>query len=125
MISVSQNETQSSLLSLALTQLLINWFSYCHCLTVLSLSITIPELPNLNDRDTVKALRDRVMDAIRYNLKVRQQEVDKVVNRIQIGVQKLRKMGVEHRKVLESLRSDEAFEFPDDLYAELFELISD
>ncbi|THD20574.1 Nuclear receptor subfamily 1 group D member 3 [Fasciola hepatica] len=90
-----------------------------------ALIILDDELPNLNDRDTVKALRDRVMDAIRYNLKVRQQDVDKVVNRIQVGVQKLRKMGMEHRKVLESLRSDEAFEFPDDLYAELFELISD
>ncbi|VDP69464.1 unnamed protein product [Echinostoma caproni] len=90
-----------------------------------ALIILDDELPNLNDRDTVKALRERVMDAIRYNLKVRQQDVEKVVSRIQIGVQKLRKMGVEHRKVLESLRSDDAFEFPDDLYAELFELISD
>ncbi|KAF6774422.1 hypothetical protein AHF37_06674 [Paragonimus kellicotti] len=83
------------------------------------------ELPSLSDRETVEALRERILNAVKYSLNVRYQDTDKIVSDIELTLRHLRDMGREHRILLECLKDEDRLEFPDDLYAELFELIGD
>ncbi|CAL8081639.1 unnamed protein product [Calicophoron daubneyi] len=90
-----------------------------------SLVILDSELPELCDRTTVKALRRRMLEAVKYNLDSRSQNGDKILKQLHVCIQNLRELGVYHRILLNRLKEIDGFEFSDDLYAELFELISD
>lgn len=96
-----------------------------HLGQVAALVILNSDLETLSDRETVEALREKMMNAIRYSLNSRSQDVDKIMLQVSTAVDGLREMGNEHRILLDSLREEDHFEFPDDLYAELFELVGE
>ncbi|KAF7231841.1 hypothetical protein EG68_11302 [Paragonimus skrjabini miyazakii] len=96
-----------------------------HLGLVAALVILNSELPSLSDRETVEALRERILNAVKYSLNVRYQDTDKIVSDIELTLRHLRDMGREHRILLECLKVEDRLEFPDDLYAELFKLIGD
>ncbi|KAF6774423.1 hypothetical protein AHF37_06675 [Paragonimus kellicotti] len=96
-----------------------------HLGLIAALVILNSELPSLSDRETVEALRERILNAVKYSLNVRYQDTDKIVSDIELTLRHLRDMGREHRILLECLKDEDRLEFPDDLYAELFELIGD
>lgn len=96
-----------------------------HLGQVAALVILNSDLDTLSDRETVEALREKMMNAIRYSLNTRSQDPEKIMLQVSTAVDGLREMGSEHRILLDSLREEDHFEFPDDLYAELFELVGE
>ncbi|TGZ67477.1 hypothetical protein CRM22_004769 [Opisthorchis felineus] len=83
------------------------------------------DIPSLSDRKTVDDLRQRMLNAMKFGLEARQRDTEMVMKDVEEALHSLRTLGNAHRTMLERLREEDHLEFPDDLYAELFELISD
>ncbi|GAA57457.1 nuclear receptor subfamily 1 group D member 3 [Clonorchis sinensis] len=83
------------------------------------------DIPSLSDRKTVDDLRQRMLNAMKFGLEARQRDTEMIMKDVEEALHSLRTLGNAHRTMLERFREEDHLEFPDDLYAELFELISD
>lgn len=80
-----------------------------------------------SDRDTADILQLRIKESVYGQLKMTDETEEgakqTTTRRILSTLKKLTQLGLHHKEFLDSLKDDEGFEFSDDLYAELFELV--
>lgn len=89
-----------------------------------ALVLISPDRPGLKHREKVSKLQELLIQALQADtLQAHQGELESagLFPRLLMSISSLRELGVEHRRMLESLKGQ--MSFPHDLYAETFDLI--
>lgn len=87
-----------------------------------ALVLISPDRPGLKNRDKVSRLQEILIQALQSEISVSHLDEGGLFPRLLMSISSLRELGVEHRRMLESLKGQ--MSFPHDLYAETFDLIT-
>ena len=77
--------------------------------------------PGLKNREKVSKLQELLIQALESEICQSHSDEGSLFPRLLMSISSLRELGVEHRRMLESLKGQ--MNFPHDLYAETFDLI--
>ncbi|KAK6170120.1 hypothetical protein SNE40_018592 [Patella caerulea] len=80
-----------------------------------------PDRPGLKNRDKVCKLQEMLIQALQFEISGCHPDEVGLFPRLLMSISSLRELGVEHRRMLESLKGQ--MSFPHDLYAETFDLV--
>nr|KAG5713765.1 hypothetical protein BaRGS_024392 [Batillaria attramentaria] len=86
-----------------------------------ALVLISPDRPGLRNRDKVSRLQELLIQALQAEINAGHPEEVGLFPRLLMSISSLRELGVEHRRMLESLKGQ--MNFQHDLYAETFDLI--
>lgn len=77
--------------------------------------------PGLKNREKVSKLQELLIQALQSEISLSHKDEGGLFPRLLMSISSLRELGVEHRRMLESLKGQ--MSFPHDLYAETFDLL--
>ncbi|XP_055877888.1 uncharacterized protein LOC106063832 isoform X2 [Biomphalaria glabrata] len=86
-----------------------------------ALVLISPDRPGLKNREKVSKLQELLIQALQSEISVSHEDEGGLFPRLLMSISSLRELGVEHRRMLESLKGQ--MSFPHDLYAETFDLL--
>ncbi|XP_076458084.1 uncharacterized protein LOC143291852 [Babylonia areolata] len=86
-----------------------------------ALVLISPDRPGLQNRDKVSRLQELLIQALQAEIGAGHPDETGLFPRLLMSISSLRELGVEHRRMLESLKGQ--MNFDHDLYAETFDLI--
>lgn len=86
-----------------------------------ALVLISPDRPGLRNRDKVSRLQELLIQALQAEITTGHPDEGGLFPRLLMSISSLRELGVEHRRMLESLKGQMSFDH--DLYAETFDLI--
>ncbi|XP_012941338.2 mucin-19 [Aplysia californica] len=86
-----------------------------------ALVLISPDRPGLKNREKVSKLQELLIQALQSEISASHSDEGGLFPRLLMSISSLRELGVEHRRMLESLKGQ--MSFPHDLYAETFDLI--
>ncbi|KAH9495821.1 hypothetical protein Btru_013394 [Bulinus truncatus] len=86
-----------------------------------ALVLISPDRPGLKNREKVSKLQELLIQALQSEISISHEDEGGLFPRLLMSISSLRELGVEHRRMLESLKGQ--MSFPHDLYAETFDLL--
>ncbi|CAG5117124.1 unnamed protein product, partial [Candidula unifasciata] len=86
-----------------------------------ALVLISPDRPGLKNREKVSKLQELLIQALQSEITLSHKDEGGLFPRLLMSISSLRELGVEHRRMLESLKGQ--MSFPHDLYAETFDLL--
>ncbi|CAL1529221.1 unnamed protein product [Lymnaea stagnalis] len=86
-----------------------------------ALVLISPDRPGLKNREKVSRLQELLIQALQSEISASHEDEGGLFPRLLMSISSLRELGVEHRRMLESLKGQ--MSFPHDLYAETFDLL--